>query len=328
MWHPNPRDGLARGLCMNWKQELRFKDLITLFKVSFQNWNKHNATRLGAALAFYTIVSISPLVVLAVAIVSFAFSKSTAQGHLLDEVQSLVGYQGRVSVENLLEHGQKLSSGLIASIAGVVMLVLGASGVFQELRSDLNEIWDISPQATSGWRAMLRERVFSFGLVLSVGFVLMVSLLVSTALAAVSKFVSQVLPLPPFVFEILNFVISLAGIAALFAAIFRYVPACRVEWRDVRVGATVTAVMFVIGKTLLGIYLGMSTTASSYGAAGSLVVLVVWVYYSAQIFYLGAEFTHAHALANRNQLEKPREQAAFDPKAAWERRAIFRGRTG
>lgn len=301
---------------MNWKSEFNFKNLISLFKVSFQNWNKHNATRLGAALAFYTIVSISPLVVLAVAIVSFAFSQSTAQGHLLDEVQSLVGYQGRVSVQNLLEHGQKFSSGLTASVVGVITLLLGASGVFQELRSDLNEIWDVSPQASSGWRAMLRERVFSFGLVLSVGFVLMVSLLVSTALAAVSKFVSQVLPLPPFVFEVLNFLISFAGIALLFAAIFRYVPACRVDWRDVRVGATVTAIMFVIGKTLLGIYLGMSTTASSYGAAGSLVVLVIWVYYSAQIFYLGAEFTHAHALANRNLLDAPQQKSSFDPKAA------------
>lgn len=301
---------------MNWNSRINLKDLVSLFKVSFQNWNKHNAPRLGAALAFYTIVSISPLVILAVAIVSFAFSQSTAQGHLLDEVQSLVGYQGRVSVQNLLEHGQKLSSGLISTIVGVATLFVGASGVFQELRSDLNEIWEVEPQATAGWRGMLRERVFSFGLVLSVGFVLLVSLLVSAGLAAVSKFVSGLLPLPAIVFQILNFLVSLGGVFLLFAAILKYVPACRVDWRDVRVGAAVTAILFVIGKTLLGIYLGRSTTASSYGAAGSLVVLVIWVYYSAQIFYFGAEYTHAHALANRNLLNPSASQTASSRRAA------------
>jgi membrane protein len=151
----------------------------------------------------------------------------------------------------------------------------------------------------------LRERIFSFGMVLSVGFVLLVSLLASAALAAVSAFFSGLLPVPAFVFAIVDTVVSIVGIALLFACILKYVPAAHVEWRDVRIGAIVTAILFVIGKSLLGFYLGMSSPGSTYGAAGSLVVLVVWVYYSAQIFYFGAEFTHVHALANRQQIALP-----------------------
>ncbi len=287
-----------------------FKGLVPLFKASFKDWNKHNDTRLGAALAFYTIVSISPLAVLAVGIVSLVYSRSTAQTHLLDQVGSMVGPAGRQTIEAILEHGRTASSGVLSTVIGLVTLFLGASGVFQELRSDLNNIWDAQPPASSTVWDLVRERVFSFGMVLSVGFVLMVSLLMSAVLAAVSKFFSGLLPIPAFVLGIFNELVSLVGIAVLFACILKYVPAVRVEWRDVRVGATVTAILFVIGKTLLGIYLGKSSPGSSYGAAGSLVVLVVWVYYSAQIFYLGAEFTHVHALANRNQLEAPPTQRA------------------
>jgi membrane protein len=211
-------------------------------------------------------------------------------------------------VQAILQHGQNFSAGIISTIIGAVTLICGASGVFQELRSDLNDIWETNPTATTGIRGMLRERLFSFGLVLSVGFVLMVSLIASACLAAVSKFMSGILPLPAWSLDIFNELVSLVGIAILFAMILKFVPACRVDWRDVRIGATVTAVLFIIGKTALGWYLGRSTTASSYGAAGSLVVLVIWVYYSAQIFYYGAEFTHVHAKANRDVL--PPEQKA------------------
>lgn len=294
---------------------MNLKRFVSLFKLSFDAWLKHNASRLGAALAFYTLWSIAPLVILAVSIASLLFSKSTAQAHLLDEVQRLVGFQGRESVQSILQSGQKFSTGVFSGVLGLVTLVSGASGVFQELRSDLNEIWGANPQGSSGIKGMLRERIFSFGLVLSVGFVLLVSLLVSAALAAVSKFFAGLLPIPAPVFAVLNELISLVGIALLFACILKFVPACRVDWKDVRVGAAVTAVLFVIGKTLLGIYLGRSTTASSYGAAGSLVVLVIWVYYSAQIFYFGAEFTHVHALDNRDALA-PAQNKEIDRKAA------------
>lgn len=289
--------------------------IVFLFRRSLDEWNRHNATRLGAALAFYTILSISPLVILTVAIVSLLYNQSAAKTHLLDQVQSLVGRQGRLSIQTILESGRTFKQGIFSTIFGVIVLLAGASSVFHELRADLNQIWGVDPEATTGIKGMLRERVFSFGLVLSVGFVLLVSLFVSAALTAIARFFSGLLPVPPAVLEVFNNLVSLAGIALLFAAILKYVPACRVDWRDVRVGATVTAILFVIGKALLGIYLVMSTTASSYGAAGSLVVLVIWVYYSAQIFYFGAEFTHVHSMINRDQLHEARD-AHLDQKAA------------
>ncbi|MFP5237930.1 MAG: YihY/virulence factor BrkB family protein [Acidobacteriota bacterium] len=294
---------------------MKFRGLTKLFKLSFDNWLKHNATRLGAALAFYTIWSIAPLVVLAVSVVALFLSKSAAQTHLLDEVQALMGSQSRDAIQMILAHGYKFSSGVWSTVFGFITLFLGASGVFQELRSDLNDIWEVDPMATSGWKAMLRERLFSFGLVLSVGFVLLVSLLVSAALAAFSKFFGGILPLSSWLLMVFNEVVSLVGIGILFALILKYVPVCRVEWKDVRVGAAITAVLFMLGKTALGFYLGRSSTTSSYGAAASLVVLVIWVYYSAQIFYFGAEFTHVHALANRGRLAQlPRPEV--DKKAA------------
>lgn len=294
---------------------VKFRGLIKLFELSFNSWLKHNATRLGAALAFYTIWSIAPLVVLAVSLVALVFSRSAAQTHLLDQVQALMGSQARDAIQMILAHGYKFSAGVWSTVLGFVTLFLGASGVFQELRSDLNDIWEADPKATSGWKAMLRERLFSLGLVLSVGFVLLVSLLVSAALAAVSKFFAGFLPMPPWLLMVFNEVVSLVGIGILFALILKYVPVCRVEWKDVRVGASITAVLFMIGKTALGFYLGRASTTSSYGAAASLVVLVIWVYYSAQIFYYGAEFTHIHALANRDRLAQlPRSEV--DKKAA------------
>lgn len=295
--------------------QLNIKQNLAMFKMAFEDWNKHNASRLGAALAFYTLLSIAPLVILAVAIASFFFSQSTAQSHLLDEVQALVGYQGRQSIQSMLQSGQQATSGIISTIVGAVTLISGASGVFQELRSDLNEIWEAKPASSSGIWGILRERIFSFGLVLSVGFVLLVSLMVSAMLAAASKFFAALLPFPAWFLTIVNDLVSLVGIGLLFACILKYVPACRVDWRDVRVGATLTAVLFVIGKSLLGWYLGRSSTTSSYGAAGSLAVLVIWVYYSAQIFYFGAEFTHVHSKANRDALP-PHQKAVIAEKAA------------
>ncbi len=285
------------------------KGFVPLFNRSFEDWNRHNDTRMGAALAFYTIVSISPLVILVLAIVSLVFNKNAAEAQLLAKVQAMVGSQGRESVQAILMHGQKPFTGIFSTVAGVMVLFLGASGVFQELRAGLNNIWESDAKVPSGIWGILRERVLSFGMVLSLGFVLMVSLLVSAALAAISTYFSNLLPISPILLEALNFLVSFAGIGVLFACILKYVPAARVDWRDVRVGAGVTALLFTLGKWALGIYLGKSSPGSAYGAAGSLVVLVVWVYYSAQIFYFGAEFTHVHALANRKQL-KPLSKAA------------------
>ena len=279
------------------------KRFVSLFKSSFGDFNKHNAPRMGAALAFYTIGSISPLVILVLAIVSLIFNKNAAEAHLLAKVQSMIGTQAREEVATILAHGHKAGSGIFSAIMGVIVLFLGASGVFQELRSGLNTIWESEAKPATGLWGMVRERILTFGMVLSLGFVLLVSLLVSAALTAISTYFSGLLPIPAAVLELFNALVSFAGIAVLFACILKYVPAARVDWRDVRIGAVVTAILFTLGKWLLGIYLGKASPGSGYGAAGSLVVLVVWVYYSAQIFYLGAEFTHVHSLANRGKLQ-------------------------
>ena len=288
---------------------MNIRGFSALLNCSFDDWNRHNDTRMGAALAFYTIVSISPLVILVLAIVSLVFNKNAAEAQLLAKVQQLVGTQGRESVQTILAHGHRTFGGIFSTVIGVIVLFLGASGVFQELRSGLNSIWESDAKVLSGLWGMARERVLSFGMVLSLGFVLMVSLLVSATLTAIAAYFSNLLPVSPAMLEIANSLISFVGIALLFACILKYVPAAPVEWRDVRVGATVTALLFTLGKWLLAFYLGKASPGSGYGAAGSLVVLVVWVYYSAQICYFGAEFTHVHALANRNQL-RPLPKAA------------------
>jgi membrane protein len=285
------------------------KVILTRLRQSFNDWNEDNAPRLGAALAFYTILSISPLVILAIAIVSLIFDRSRVQSHLLAEVQGMVGSAGRDAVQTMLQSGRKASSGTLSAVVGVITLAFGATGVFGELRSALNQIWDAKPKNSSSVLGLVRERFFSLGMVFSVGFILLVSLLVSAALAAATKFFSGLLPIPGFVLTLLSFVVSLVAISILFGLILKYVPETRVEWRDVRVGAVATALMFTIGKTLLSLYLGKASPGSAYGAAGSLVAMVIWVYYSAQIFFFGAEFTHVIAQSRQGTLEAPGEAA-------------------
>ena len=276
------------------------KKVSHLFSESFTKWNDDDAQRLGAALAFYTILSMSPLVIFVIAIVSLVFSRSSAQALLMAQVQSLIGASGRDAIAMMLANSQRHGHGLFSSILGFLTLIFGASGVFGELRSALNTIWKAKPQAASSLTIMARERLFSFGMVVSVGFVLLVSLIGSTALAGMTKYFSGVLPLPAIFWEVLNFLVSFAGVTVLFALILKYVPETKVEWEEVRVGAVFTALLFVLGKLLLALYLGRTSPGSPYGAAGSLVVVVIWVYYSAQIFYFGAELTRVYAMSRRS----------------------------
>jgi membrane protein len=271
------------------------KDLLSILKTTFAAWNRHEAPRLGAALAFYTILSLSPLVIIVVALAGVIFSRSTAQAHILSQVQGMIGVEGGKAMESMLANAQKPAAGILGTIVGLLSLLFGASGVFTELRSALNLIWEVNPENTSGVVALLRERFFSFGMVLSIGFLLLVSLVVSTILAAVGKFFGGLLPIPSPVLAVLNFLLSYIGVAVLFGLIFRFVPEAKVRWVNVWLGALATALFFTIGKTVIGLYLGKSSLGSAYGAAGSVIVVIVWVYYSAQIFFFGAEFTHAYS---------------------------------
>jgi membrane protein len=271
-------------------KRLNLRVLWPVLRDTFSAWDDNDAPRMGAALAFYTILSLAPLVVLMIAIAGMIFGDEAAQQALLREVDRVSGREGHVVVSSLLDNLQKSHSGTVASVLGALTLMFGASGVFNELRAALNRIWRVKPTRASVWTT-IRGRLFSFGMVLAVGFLLLVSLLATTALAALGKFFGDFLPASEAILSVLNFLISTGGIAVLFALIFRYVPEVRVAWSDVRLGAILTALLFTIGKSLIGIYLGKAAIGSAYGAAGSLVVLTVWVYYSAMIFLFGAELT-------------------------------------
>jgi membrane protein len=257
---------------------------------TFSLWSDHEAPRVGAALAFYAMLSLAPLIIFALAIMSFVVGHSNAQNQLLEQVQSMVGAQGTEAVKATIEHGQKPAADRLASIIGVVTLLFGASGVFVELRSALDKMWSVKANAGGIW-GTIKDRVFSFGVLLGIGFLLLVGLIVSVALAAMARYFDGSWSLPHHAINAINVGISIGGAAVLFALIFRFVPATRIPWRGAWIGAIVTAILFTAGKFLIGLYLTKTAVGSAYGAAGSLVVMIVWIYYSAMIFLLGAEFT-------------------------------------
>jgi membrane protein len=281
--------------------------VLSLGKQTCSRWSEHNAPRLGASLAFYSILSFAPLLVLITGVIALVFGNQSAHGALINEARQVIGTRGAETVDSLLKNAQKPASGIFASVIAFITLLFGASGVFTELQDALNIIWDATQNAASGFIGLIKQRLFSFGMVLSVGFLLLVSLIISAGLDALGHAFGQLLPLPPIVLQAINFIISLAVITLLFALMFKYVPAARIAWSDVIVGAIGTALLFTLGKLLLGIYLAKATVAAVYGAAGSLVAVVVWIYYSAQIFFFGAEFTRVYA-------ENHGSQAASQPK--------------
>ncbi len=278
-----------------------FHRLWSLLHRTYSAWSDHEAPRLGAALTFYCMLSLAPLVVLVLAIVAAVYGHSAAQDQLIAQVQGMIGEQGGQAVRDMIEHARKPGSGVVASIIGVATLLFGASGVFGELQAALNKMWDVKAPTGGGVWGAVKQRFFSFGMVLAVGFLLLVSLLLSAALATLGKFFGGFLPLPEFLLGVVNFVVSLVGISFLFALIFKYVPQTTIAWRDVWTGAIATAFLFTLGKHLIGLYLGKAAVGSAYGAAGSLVVVIVWVYYSSMIFLFGAEFTHVVACERRQQ---------------------------
>ena len=264
-----------------------------LFRAAGDGWNRINAPRLGAALAFYTMLSTAPLLVICVSIASLVFGAKAAEGRVVEQVQELAGYAAGQALRSVLLHASK-STGAIAGIVGLVTLWFGASGVMVELHDSLNIVWGVRSRLT-GIRGLLESRFVSIVMILGIGFLLLVSLLLSTAIAAAGKFFSQFLPAPEALLHLASTALTLLITTILFALLYKVVPDTRIEWEDVWVGAFVTATLFSIGKFFIGLYLGKAGVGSAYGAAASLVVFLVWVYYSAQVFFLGAEFTRAYA---------------------------------
>jgi membrane protein len=261
---------------------------------SWKEFNDDQAPRLGAALAYYTLLSLAPLLILLIAVAGLVFGKQAAQGQLLNEITNMVGTQGGQAIQEMIKSASKPSSGIIASIIGFVTLIFGASSVAGELKASVNVIWDL-PLKSGGLKDMIKQRSIALAVVLGCGFLLLVSLVVSSAISAAGKFVADMLPVPEVVLQVLGFVLSFAVITGVFAALLKYLPDVHVEWRDVLAGAAFTALLFTIGEYLIGMYLGKAGFASTYGAAGSLVIVLVWVYYSSQIFFFGAEFTQIYS---------------------------------
>lgn len=272
----------------------RFKSTGTVLKETGAQWSADECSRLAASLALYTMLSIAPLLVIAVAVAGLAFGDEAARGHISREIGTIVGPQAGESIESMVAAARKPSSGIVSSIVSLVIVLFGASGVFGELQSALNRIWEVKPKPGRGIKGFIRDRFFSFAMVMGVAFLLLVSLMVSAMVAGVSGYFEHIIEFP-LLWEAVNFVISLGVTSVLFALIFKLVPDVKVAWRDVWVGGVVTAIAFSIGRVALGWYVGRSATVSPFGAAGSLVALIVWVYYSAQILFLGAEFAQVYA---------------------------------
>ena len=271
------------------------KQLIELLRITYCSWQEDKAPRLGAALAYYTVFSIPPLLILLIGIASLVFDSTVVQGRFLRTLQDLVGPQGAAALQDILATPRAEKPGVIATILGTATLLLGASAVFGHLKDAINTVWEIEPKPTEGKLAFLRKYVFSLAMLLGTGFLLLVSLAVSTLLVALGDTIQAYLPGGEGLWAAMDMLSSLAVISFLFALLYRYIPDAIVAWKDALLGGLVTSILFNMGRYLIGFYLGRSDIGSAFGAAGSLVVLLVWVYYSSQIFFFGAEFTKAYA---------------------------------
>ena len=293
------------------------KQVWGLVRDSAAAWGEDYASSMGAALAFYTVFSVAPVLLIAIAVAGLVFDTHAAQQAVSLELAGLMGSEAAAAVEALLRSAQSPSGGLISTMIGVVALLIGASAVFGELQDALNRIWRAPvPRPPGLWR-LVSERLLSFGMILGVGFLLIVSLVMSAAIAALGQWWGAAFSHQAILLEVINFVLSFGLVTAAFALIYKLIPHVSIQWRDVWIGAAVTALLFTAGKSLIGIYIGRSGVASAFGAAGSLIVLLLWVYYSAQIFLLGAEFTwvYAHAFGSYRQRPQPAPAEAVPGRA-------------
>jgi membrane protein len=281
------------------------RQLVQVMRCALSEWMAHRDASKGAALAFYTLFSIAPVLVLVIAIAGFFYGVEAAQGQLLTELQGLMGPRGGEAVQLVLAGARNKESGMWATALAALLLLFGATSAFAELKDSLDEIWSLPKPEGGGWWDMLRTRLLSFGLILVLAFMLMVSLVVSAGLAVLEKLATGIWQDAAVLLSWLASAISFLVIATLFGVIYKLLPRIRLSWRDVIIGAVGTAAMFTLGKFLIGLYIGNSGIANSYGAAGSVVALLLWVYYSAQIFFLGAEFARQYALQLGSLRKKP-----------------------
>lgn len=278
-------------------QLLRFlKLVVSLLKQTAEEWLAHNAPRMGAAIAFYTVSSLAPLLIIAIGVAALFFGQQAAEGQIVSQMQSLVGQSGAEALQAMLAGARRHSSGALPTAIGLATLFVTSTGLFVEMQDDLNTVWDAKPKPDqSSVRALLRSRILSFGLVLGVGFLLLVSLIISAVLSALDGSLSRLVPSYPRLLQLTNQLISFFIVSLLFAMMYKVLPDAKIAWRDVIIGSAFTALLFTLGKFLIGLYLGHSFVASAYGAAGSFVIILVWIYYSSLLFFFGAEFTQVYS---------------------------------
>ena len=286
------------------------KSLPQLLKATFYEWKGDKCPRLGAALAFYSVFSLAPLLMIAVSIAGLVFGRDVARNGIVEQLRGLVGLEAARSIEMMVDVSRKPASNIVAIAIGIIAVLLGASGVFGQLQDALNVIWDAPTRQGRPILRMLQDRFLSFTMVLGCGFLLLVSLVVSAGLAALNDSVGRVIPMEPLLLQIVNLLVSFAVTTLLFAMIFKVLPDVDIAWRDVWIGAAMTSLLFSIGRFLIGLYLGESNIASAYGAAGSLLLLLLWTYYSAQILLFGAEFTQVCANRYRGSARRQTEHIA------------------
>jgi membrane protein len=273
--------------------------MFNLLRETVREWREDGANRLAAALAYYTTFSLAPLLVLIIAIAGLVGGQEAAQTRTMDQVEDLLGSEGREFVQEMIETASRPRTGWTATMIGTVTLLVGALGVFGELQNSLNTIWEVKPKPAKGFldgiKRFVIKRLMSFTMVLGIGFLLLASLVISAALSALGEYIGARWPLADFWLALINFVISFLVITLLFAMMFKFLPEIKIAWKDVWLGAAVTSALFTLGKFLIGLYLGRSEVGNTFGAAGSLAILLIWIYYSAQILFFGAEFTQVYA---------------------------------
>ena len=274
---------------------MRAPVMLTVFGTALRAWWDDDVLRLGASLAYYTLFAIAPVLLVATAVAGMVFGAEAVRGEIVGQLDQLVGHEGALTVQGLLEGASQRRTGIVATIVGSLAFVVAATGAFLELQSALNTIWRVKPSPGVNFKPFVINRLRSFGLMVAIGFLLMVSLAVTAALAALSGWLAERSPSVPLVWSGVSVLVSLTVTTVLFALLYRVLPDVHLRWRDVTTGAFVTAVLFTIGQQFIGLYLGQSSVTSSYGAAGSVMILLLWVYYSCQILLLGAEFTREYA---------------------------------
>lgn len=281
----------------------QIKTVVDVLKETGNDWIDDKAPRLAASLALYTLMSLAPLLILAVSVAGLMFGDDAARGQIAHQLSGVLGAKGALAIQDILANAKAPSSGVLGTVVGLALALFGASGVFGELQGTLNAIWDVDTKPGRGVMGFLRDRFFSFTLVLGVAFLLLVSLVLSAVLATVGAYFEHRLPGGSVMWQIVNFGVSFGVTTLLFAMIYKIVPDVTIQWRDVWIGALATAALFTLGKLGIALYVGRSTVASPFGAAGSLVALVVWVYYSAQILFFGAELTQVYARRRGARIE-------------------------